>query len=671
LSDQLILFEPETKWQEPKDYPTIPRGIPVALDTETKDVLLKKRGPGWVFNDEDFYVAGFSLAWKVNNEVKSTYIPVRHPDSRNFPSDEAFRWLQSVLDNAKRVYFQNRSYDEGGLSTEDVQIPSDKADDTHAMAVLLDENRLSYSLDAICRWRGVPGKDEDALREAAAAFGIDPKAEMYKLPARHVGGYAEQDAVSTLLAAEDMLGEIHAQDLTAAYRLECDLVPMVLAMRKRGIPIDENAADGTMAQLRAKRDEILNELARNLGWGQFTMEHANSPGSLERAFQQEQVPYTKTPKTQKGSFQSDWMEKHEHWLPRLVASAREYNNMSEKFIGGYLLGSTHFGRIHAEVHQLRDDDGGTRSFRFSYSNPPLQQMPGRDPVLSPLVRGIFLPELDTLWASGDYSQQEPRLAVHFSALCELEGSTAAVDYYMNNPDADFHTMVAELTGIERKKAKIINLGLMYGMGLFKLAVSLGIPIDEAKEIVAQYHIRMPFVKKLAEFCSRRANNRGYIRLLDGARCRFDMYELAWRDEESEYKPPMPIEQARVQWPGQRLRRAFTHKAMNRLIQGSAARQTKLAMLACYRAGILPALQMHDELCAPIGDAKTGTLFAEIMRDVVHLKVPMKVDLQYGWNWGQASQEIEEYKKAEPLSFEEVRRNRGKGNREIFEMRKAA
>lgn len=668
MSNQLPLFEPETTWREPKSLPSIPRNIPIALDTETKDVLLKSRGPGWVFNDNDFYVAGFSLAWKQNNQMRSIYVPVRHPDSQNTPADEAFKWLQHTIDNASCIYFQNRSYDEGALSTEGVTIPCHKADDTHAMAVLLDENRLSYNLDSICRWRGVPCKDETLLREAAAAYGVDPKAELYKLPARHVGPYAEQDSISTYLAAEDMLPEIHAQGVDEAYRLEQDLVPMILAMRRRGIRIDEDEADITMEKLRAQRDTILAELARQLGWRQFTMEHANSPGSLERAFNEQGIIYPKTPKTNKGSFKTDWMSGHEHWLPRLVDDARTLSNMADKFIQTYILDSCFNGRIHAEIHQLRDDDAGTRSFRFSYSNPPLQQIPARDPVMAPLIRGIFLSERDTLWASADYSQQEPRLAVHFAFLCGLPGGKEAVDYYTNDPGADFHDMVAELTGLPRKRAKIINLGLMYGMGLFKLAVSLGVSQDEAKEIIGIYHSRVPFVKALTDFCSNRANHRGYIRLLDGARSHFDMYEPAWRDNDAEYKPPAPLDIAREQWPGVRLRRAFTHKAMNRLIQGSAARQTKLAMRACYQEGILPLIQMHDELGAPIGDAATGKRFSEIMRDVVQLHVPMKVDLQYGWHWGQASQEVEEYKKADLLTFDEVHRNKGRTNKEIFEMR---
>ena len=664
------MFEPASEWKEPTELPLIPKGLDVAIDTETRDDgLNNNRGPGWVFRDG--WIAGFSVAWKVNRELRSIYVPLRHPDSSNWPIDEAMKWLQHVINNTPRIFFQNAPYDIGWLSTENVVVPVEKIEDTQGMAVMVDENRPmgTYNLDALCKWRGVPSKDEEALREAAAAYGVDPKKELWKLPARHVGRYGEQDAESTYLLAESLMPELHAQELTEAYRLEMDLVPMVMDMRRRGIKIDEDEASITMSKLRQRRAMVLDEIADKLGWRSFGMEECNSPASLERAFDQEGVIYTKTPKTKRGSFKNDWMDGHEHWLPNLVTQARKLDGMAEKFIGTYILDALHVGRVHAEVHQLRSDEGGTRSYRLSYSNPPLQQMPARDPDLAPLIRAIFLPEADTLWGSCDYSQQEPRMAVHFAALCRCAGAEAAVAYYNNNPAADFHDMVAELTGVPRKKAKIINLGLMYGMGIFKLAVSLGVSVDEAKEMVAQYNHRMPFVKSLTEFCTRRANTRGYIRLLDGARCRFDQYELAYRDDDAEYKAPMPYNEALEFWPGKRLRRAYTHKGMNRLIQGSAARQTKMAMREAYRQGILPLIQMHDELGFPIPDARTGRIASEIMRDIVQLKVPMKVDTQYGWHWGQASQEVEEYKKADLLSFDEVRNNKGRTNKEIFEMRK--
>jgi len=955
-SDQIPLFEPPTSWREPTSLPDPPRGGVIAIDTEDRDNGLSTgRGPGWVFKDG--HLAGVSVAWRAGTEMRSIYVPLRHPDSANMDLEQTARWLKAVMEGADTIVFQNAPFDIGWLSTDGIEVPFEKIEDIHAMAVMLDENQLSYSLDSICRSVGVPGKDERLLREAAAAFGCDPKAELWKLPARHVGEYAEQDAVSTLMCWERMRERIDEEELREAYQLEMDLIPMIMAMRRRGIRINESRAESTMESLRQQRDEVLDEIARQLAWPSFTMDHANSPGHLERAFDQEQVQYLRTPKTKRGSFKSDWMKDSDHWLPSSVAKARALSDMSEKFIGNYILDAIHVGRVHAEIHQLRDDSGGTRSYRLSYSNPPLQQMPARDPVLAPLVRSIFESERDTLWGSADYchdeeteiltehgwrlfsdldriervaqwhedgtlswvlptdhyigpvrtrelvhvhgprqvdfrvtgehscivqrgsryertdaaeierhrcrghfpqagklvggvttdhdllrlvvalqadaadrggtwrfymnrtrklerlagiltrlgiqyrvterakgdqtaividdrpeirewlsdekifrldrllsldeesrrvfleelphwdgkwcgetisygsvrrqnvdavqcvaavtgrraathvakidgrqdfhhvtlsprcrtgftrtmhvdretvtgrvycvtvpshaivtrrrghvlvsgqSQQEPRMAVHFAAICRLRGSEAAVAYYRDNPGADFHQMVSDITGVPRKQAKIINLGLMYGMGMAKLAASLGVTVEEAKRIVEQYNSRMPFVEALADFCTKRATQRGFIRLLDGARCRFDQWEPSWRENDEEYHPPCSRAKAEEVWPGRRLRRAFTHKAMNRLVQGSSARQTKLAMRECWRQGILPMLQLHDELDFSCASDEQGHLAAEIMADVLKLSVPMLVDVQYGRDWGEAS--IEPPKGEEPPGFDEI------------------
>lgn len=642
---QLPLFEPESDWTVPDRLPDVPSDAIIAVDTETRDDgLSQSRGPGWVFRTG--WIAGVSVSWGAS----AVYAPVRHPDTANLPVEQVMGWLEDAMRRARRVVMHNASYDCGWLSTENVTIPWERLDDTHAMAVMVDENRESYSLDACCRWRGVPGKDEQKLREAAAAYGLDPKRDMWKMPARFVGSYAEQDAISTLGLHRSLQEEIRIQELTEAYQLEMDLIPMVLEMRRRGIRINEDVADRVTAELRRARDEQLDSLRKQLGWRRLGMDDMLSPGSLERMFTEQSVQFPRTQRTNRGSFKKEWMAASDHWLPKTVTTVRQLDDLAEKFIQSYIVGSSHVGRVHAEVHQLRDDDAGTRSYRFSYSDPPLQQIPARS-KFAPLIRGVFEPEQDELWLAADYSQQEPRMAVHFASVCKLSGAEQAVEYYRDNPDADFHTMVAELTGVPRKDAKIINLGLMYGMGLAKLARSLGVDLDTAKAIIEQYNGRMPFVAALNDFCKRRADVRGYIRLLDGARCRFDQWELSYREAGSEYYPPLPREEALKRAAGRRIRRAFTHKSMNRLIQGSSARQTKLAMRACWREGLVPSLQMHDEIDLSVSSPAQVVRVSEIMCDIVTLAVPMKVDCQLGRNWGQASEELS--KGTPALTWDEI------------------
>lgn len=632
---QMALFVPESDWRAPTTLPDIPAGASISVDTETRDNgLAKERGVGWTTGDG--HVAGFSVSWG----EQALYVPLRHPDTENTPVDKAYGWLQEALDKSRDVVFHNSPYDTGWLKHEGLRIDHSKCDDTQFGAVMLGENELSYDLDACCRREGLPGKDERLLREVAAVFGIDPKKDMWKLPAKFVGSYAEQDARATRALREVQRRKLAEDSITEAYRLEMDLVPCMHDMMKRGIRVDESRAEQTQQDLRRKKEEMLSELRRRLAFHrELTVEDMNSPDSLQRLFDAEGLKYPITPKTKKGSFKKAWLESHEHWLPQAVTAIRKMDGFAEKFFGTYILESMHLGRIHSDIHQLRDDDGGTRSYRLSYSNPPMQQIPARD-ALAPLVRAAFLPENGQLWGAADYSQQEPRMAVHFAALCKIAGAEAAVDYYLNDPGADFHTMVAELTGLKRKQAKIINLGLMYGMGLAKLAASLMLSEEEAQDIIDQYNERMPWVKGLEELCGRRAASIGYIRLLDGARCRFDSWELAWRKAENAFAPTTEARALELA-KGRKIKRAGTHKAMNRLVQGSSARQTKMAMLQCYREGLTPLLQLHDELDFSFSSPSQARRAAEIMENIVPLKIPMKVDMQFGWNWGQAAEELDD------------------------------
>lgn len=668
--DQLLLITPPSDWSPPTRLPDIPTGSELGVDTETRDDgLANESGPGWV--SKSGWIAGFSVAWRGPGGRGVVYVPLRHPDTQNWDVGEAMAWLQDVMDRARRVVFHNRQYDEGWLGTERVTVRED-ADDTQAAAVMLDENWDAYNLDVCCRRAGVAGKDERGLREAAAAYGLDPKKDLWRMPARYVGPYAEQDARATLELWDVLWPQLVEQGLEEAYRLEIDLVPMALAMRRRGIRVDESAAERVQGDLRRHRQIVLDELKDRLGVRRApTMEELNSGVQLGRIFDSQGLSYPRTPKTGVGSFKADWLEGQDHWLATAVRQARKLNDLSEKFIGQYILPSLHVGRVHAEIHMLRDEQGGTRSYRLSYSNPPLQQMPARDPELAPLIRGIFLPERDTLWGAADYSQQEPRLAVHLASICRIAGAAEAVEYYQRDPGADFHEMVAQLTGLSRGQAKIINLGLMYGMGLAKLARSLRVMVEEAQAIIEQYHARMPWVRGLTEFCEGRAKTRGFIRLIDGARCRFDHWEPWGNGRDSVYTAPMREEAARRYhpWEGLRLRRADTRKAMNRGVQGGSARQTKMAMRDCWREGITPLLQLHDEIDICVGDEATGRRIQEIMVNAVQLRVPMKVDLQLGRTWGMASEDLP--KKIEPPSFDEIMASLpSDGNTEILARRVA-
>jgi DNA polymerase I-like protein with 3'-5' exonuclease and polymerase domains len=289
------------------------------------------------------------------------------------------------------------------------------------------------------------------------------------------------------------------------------------------------------------------------------------------------------------------------------------------------------GRVHAEINQLKSDNGGTVSGRISMSNPNLQQIPARNKDFGPKIRSLFLPDEDHKWGSFDYSQQEPRMVVHYASSVGYEGTQELIKAY-ENASADFHQTVADMIGIDRSQAKTIGLGLMYGMGNTKLATSLGLSKEEAEDVIVKYNRKVPFVKKLINLCMDKASKEGAIRTKKGRKCRFDKWEPKdWVMVNSEN-----FETAVAKFGGQEnIKRAGTYKALNRLIQGSAADQTKQAIIDCHEAGHTPLLQIHDELCFNIKDeVKDVKLIKKTMENCIEFKVPSLVDVAIGDSWGE-------------------------------------
>jgi DNA polymerase-1 len=302
----------------------------------------------------------------------------------------------------------------------------------------------------------------------------------------------------------------------------------------------------------------------------------------------------------------------------------------------------HKERIHSHINQVRSDDGGTVSGRISMNNPNLQQIPARHPELGPMIRSLFLPD-KKYWCSIDFSQQEPRILTHYAKIygdyqnVPMPGAPEFVKEYTENPDADFHSMVAEMADIPRKQAKTLNLGLMYGMGVKKMCVELGMDEESAKSLIDQYHSRVPFVKMLTKGVQKKLDDprsSGSIRSLKGRKCRFDLWEPAT----FEMHKALPREEAiAAHGPTTRLKRAFTYRALNRLVQASAADQVKAAMLAVYQAGYTPMLQVHDELAFSVDTLEEAKKLEQIMINAIELVVPSKCDIDLGPSWGEAKE----------------------------------
>lgn len=613
------MFAPESDWSIPSVFPQFSDTETIAVDLETYDPHLMTCGPGWATGRG--HIVGIGIAtdnWK-------GYFPIRHDGGGNLDEDVVLRWLKNTLASEKRdVIFHNALYDVGWLRREGVHVGG-KILDTIVAAPLVNENRYSYSLDNLGEFYCNEKKDESLLQNAALSFGVNPKSEMYKLPSKFVGPYGEQDAALTLKLWKKLKVEIKEQSLEKILDMECRLIPLLLEMRWRGVRIDEEKADTVSKKLSIEEQKIQVEIKRK--YGAEVNLWANA--SLEGIFEKNKIWF---PRTAKGmaSFQKDWLEGHEHELPQLIVRARKLNKARTTFIDKMIKDHCFNGRIHAEAHAMRNDRGGTVSGRFSYSNPNLQQVPARDPEIGSLIRSLFIPEEGCQWGVFDYSQQEPRLTVHYADRMNLAGAKDAVSLYTNE-NADFHQIVADMANIPRKQAKTINLGLSYGMGKEKLIKELGIEELEAQALFQQYHAKVPFIRALQDQCARVAMERGYIRTFAGRRCRFNLWE-----DRYERTLPLPYDEA-IEKYGDNLKRSYTYKALNRLIQGSAADMTKLAMLGLWEEGIVPHLQVHDEVDISIENTEQANTVARIMENCVELAVPLLVDKELGSSWGETKE----------------------------------
>ena len=623
------MFAPKSEWVPPHDLPDLTDAKRIALDVETRDPNIKANGPGWATGDGE--VVGYAIA----TDTWSGYIPIRHNGGGNLAEKIVNRWLKKVFECPADKIMHNAQYDAGWIRRMGFDLKG-KMFDTMLIGSLLDENRFSYSHNALAFDYLDKTKSERLLNEAAEAFGLDPKSEMYKMPAMFVGPYAEADAEITLELFNFFQSKIISEGVSDIVDLETRLLPCLIDMTWRGVRVDLDKAERLRNELLKREKAVLQSIKKLTGMDVEIW----AAQSIAKAFEKLELSYPRTEKDAP-SFTKSYLSDHEHELPKLIVEARNLNKTSGTFINTILKHCRSDGRIHSHINQIRSDDGGTVSGRISMNNPNLQQIPARDPELGPMIRSLFLPEEGDQWAAIDFSQQEPRILVHYAHVfgqnrtSPLRGAEEFVTMYNSDPKTDFHTMVAEMAQIPRKQAKTINLGMMYGMGVNKLADQLGIEADEARDIIKQYHSRVPFVKGLMNGVMNRLNekdSKGELRSLLGRKCRFPL----WEPDGFEMNKALPFEDA-VKTYGDtvRLKRAYTYKALNRLIQASAADMTKKAMVDLYESGHLPLIQIHDEIAMSVKTVADAKNIAKIMENALPLSVPNLCDVEVGPSWGSA------------------------------------
>ena len=614
---QKPLFTTPTEWVQPSSFPDLSKYDEIAIDLETKDPELKKMGPGM------FREVGNIVGFAVAVENWSGYFPIRHEGGGNMDIRMVLNWIKEVLNTPATKIFHNAMYDVCWLKSEGLNI-NGKIVDTMIATSLIDENRMRYDLNSVAKQYTGLSKNESSLTEAAQAWGIDPKAEMYKLPAMYVGEYAEKDAEITLALWQELKKEINHQDLNSIFDLETNLFPCLVEMKAKGVRVDLDHAKTVEKNLIRTENNMLQSIKDEVGF----IPDLWAARSIAKVFDHLKLDYPRTEKTKAPSFTKNFLKNHNNFIINLINNARQANKARTTFMES-IFRYVHKGRIHADINQLRSEFGGTITGRFSMTHPNLQQIPKSGTDMGNQLRTIFVPEEGHTWGCFDYSQQEPRLVVHYACLTELPGSEEFKEKYKNDFSTDFHKIVSEMADIPRDKAKTINLGKFYGMGKNKLKGELGVPDEEASRIIRQYDSRVPFVKQLMNHASDRAERRGQIRTLLGRLCHFHLWEP------SQFGVHKPLShEAALQEHGPGIKRAFTYKALNKLIQGSAADMIKKAMLDLYKEKIIPLIQIHDELNISIKDKAESDKVIEIMENAVSLEVPNKVDYEKGKHWGE-------------------------------------
>jgi DNA polymerase I-like protein with 3'-5' exonuclease and polymerase domains len=611
--------EVKAEWLHPTEFPSMKGKEVVAIDLETCDTDLKKMGPGWPRK------IGSVIGIAISSGDFTAYYPIAHEGGGNMDKDKVIKYIKSVCeDESIQKVFHNAQYDIGWLNVIGIEIKG-YIHDTMIAAALLNENRYSFTLNSMVAEYLGEFKNEALLKAKAEELGLDPKAEMYKLPAEFVGEYAEADAKLTWRLHERFITEIEKNDLTKVYDVECRLIRVIFNMTKRGVRVDMERAFALKKKLQIKEKNYLKRI-KDITGSEVQVWAARS---VAQAFDNVNLEY---PRTALGapSFTQTFLDTHKHELPRMITKARVLNKLQGTFVDG-ISKYIHNGRLHAHINQIRGDNGGTVTGRFSMYAPNLQQMPIRNEFGSEL-RKIFIPEQGEYWLSADYSQQEPRILTHFAILNKNEGAEDVQQAFVKG--LDFHRQTAEMAGIDRRLAKTIGLGVMYGMGYKKLAVDLDIAPSEAKEMLKEFRQKVPFMQGMLEAVMNRANQIGSIRTYLGRRCKFDMWDPSWYDPNVFHKA-LSHDEATTKWGGS-IKRAGTYKALNRLIQGTAADQTKKAMVDIYeQLGIIPLIQVHDELNCSVKSDKEAEEIKHIMENCIKLEVPSNVDYKIKDNWGDA------------------------------------
>lgn len=618
----------------------------LALDTETYDPRFDQFGPGWARNDG--FIAGVSLA----THGGSWYFPVAHTfdPSENIQQTEQFwAWLRWLLNgHSVPVVGANLLYDFGWLTRHGVR-PRGQLHDVQFAEALID-TFAEVALEVLGRKYVHRGKETNALYDwirKAYPNTTSPRKEIYRSPVALAGPYACEDAALPIEVLDKQLPIINADGLDYVYRLECDLIPMLTAMRERGVRVNLEYAHELKGILRKAIDELYNEIRDKYDYNLADTDSRRLGPFFDKLG-------IEVPRTSEGNFsvQKEWLKLCEHPAAETVLSIRQKEKLIGTFLNGHIIGANVNGRVFPQFHPLRADEGGTKVGRFASATPNLQQIPARTKE-GKLIRDAFIADEGAeCWVKFDYSQIHYRILAHYAVG---PGSDELRARYNNDRKTDYHrdvyNNVAPLMGwsltdeeeieLYRRPVKNVNFGLLYGQSQKRLAYTTGFSGAQAEKFFKAYFEGAPYVKPTMDATEKEMQRLGYIDTVLGRRIYFNEWEPA---EYGVRGIPCSYDQARLKW-GNNIRLAYGYRAINYRFQGSEPDIMKSGMRSLWQSGVLeytgvPHVTVHDELgfSRMNNDYVTMQAFEyaqQCLENTVKLRVPLFVDRSEGPTWGKA------------------------------------
>ena len=453
------------------------------------------------------------------------YVPVRHAAGGNIPGaapltdkygwdGKPSRFEEALLVLMNRpgltVTGHHLNFDLKFLWRLGVREFDARFEDTMVNAALIDELQPKFSLSYCAENAGVQGKKGDMIiahiRQKFPEATSDEMGHFWRLAGDDPAAveYAEGDGATTWQLRTWQMRQIHAQELERVHDIESRLIPVLIRMSCEGIEIDEERLHeldvGVQAKLEAYKARFPDEF------------NVKSPLDVEKWCRDHgATDWPLTPKKGRPSFPEKWLVTHE--CGRQIVEVRKFQTLMSTFIAP--MRDTHKvnGRVHADFHQLRNDEYGTVTGRLSCSGPNLQQVPKHNEELGRLFRAVFVPGEGMIWGSADYSQCEPRLLAIYSRCKVL------LDDYRHNPKADSHTAVAEASGLPRHNAKQMNMSLINGAGINLMVNKFGLERSFAEQVWNKYFAACPEIGEFRKTASHIMRQNGYVNTLLGRRCR--------------------------------------------------------------------------------------------------------------------------------------------------------